>query len=373
VHPSGYVIGLDNTNAKMFALKLPANAMEPKDAPVAMPLAGKGGREGLLDSPQAMTVTADGRILILETGTKYIKDKRIQAFDVKGNPVPCFSVNMPSFPITGTMADTIASQLDTLDVSQDLLNLFQENVTPAQATKAVQTQSMDASVSAFDSGSIDSAFLDTLQKFGLAKTDATTGDFTVSITKAGALWYVTDTKSQAVYDVRYETSSQTGFKAIDVYMQFGLSVVVRALGADWKVNDSVNAMNFEVTKDPDTKALTVQQLSSFMPLRTQSPNGVLSYLDIATETKGYIYVLGVDDNNYAADPKPENLVFQLDIYNPDGTPLLSAPQTGLNAGKITVDQYRSLFSLNYNVIIGPDTRTEPGVSQWIPSTPGPAT
>ena len=68
-----------------------------------------------------------------------------------------------------------------------------------------------------------------------------------------------------------------------------------------------------------------------------------------------------------------DLVFQLDIYNPDGSPLLTKPQPGINAGKITVDQYRSLFSLNFNVVIGPNTRTEPGVSQWIPSTPTPAT
>jgi len=110
-----------------------------------------------------------------------------------------------------------------------------------------------------------------------------------------------------------------------------------------------------------------------MPLRKQTVQGTLSYLDIATETKGYIYCLGVIDNNYSTSKNPADLVFQLDIYNPDGSPLLNAPQTGLNAGKITVDQYRSLFSLNYNVVIGPNTRTEPGVSQWIPSTPTPAT
>jgi hypothetical protein len=372
VHPNGYVIGLDNTNAKMFTLKLPANAMAPDKAPLAMPLAGKGGRQGLLDSPQAMTITADGRILILETGTKYITRQRIQAFDVKGNPVPSFSVNQPSFQITSG-ADTIISQLDGQQVSLTLLGLFQQNFTPALAAKAVLSDSLSSVTADLDNTTVDSTLLATFQQFGLAGKDAKTTDFTVTVTTAGKLWFVTDTVSQAVYDVRLVTDPSTGFNVLDVFLQFGLSIIIRSAGNDWKIEDSVNGMTFEITKAAKTTTLTVQELSSWMPLRSQTVTGSLSYLDIASETKGYIYVLGVIDNNYNSSKNPADLVFQLDIYNPDGSPLLDAPQAGLNAGKITVDQYRSLFSLNFNVVIGPNSRTEPGVSEWIPSTPAPAT
>jgi hypothetical protein len=62
-------------------------------------------------------------------------------------------------------------------------------------------------------------------------------------------------------------------------------------------------------------------------------------------------------------------VFQLDIYNPDGTPLLEQPQTHVNAAKLTIDQWRTVFTLNWDRFFGPGTRTEPGVSAWIPSTP----
>lgn len=371
VHPNGYVIGLDNTNAKMFTLKLPANSVLPSAAPVAMPLAGKGGREGLLDSPQAMTITADGRVLILETGTLYINQPRIQAFDVRGNPVPSFSVNQPSFQITQD-AGTIITQLDQQQVSLELLQLFQRNIHPALAPKAVQTDAISSVAASLDAGQVDDTLIATLQSFHLAEGNATSADFTVTVTTPGKLWFASDRVSGATYDIRLEENPMTGFPVIDLYLQFGLSVQIRSEGFDWKLNDSVNSMTFEVTKAVDSDTLTVQQLSSWMPLRQQSVKGALSYLDIASETKGYIYVLGVIDNNYSTTKNPDDLTFQLDIYNPDGSPLLDEPQAGLNAGKITVDQYRSLFSLNYNVVIGPNTRTEPGVSQWIPSTPTPA-
>jgi len=372
VHPNGYVVALDNTNAKMFVLKLPANAMAPAQAPLAMPLSGKGGREGLLDSPQAMTVTADGRILVLETGTLYIDQPRIQAFDVKGNPVPSFSVNQPSFRITSG-ADAIIKQLDDRNVSLTLLQLFQQNFTPALAPKAVLSDSLSTVAADLDKGAIDGILLATLQEYGLADDKTKNTDFGVTVTTPGKLWFVTDKVSSAVYDLRLVQDPSTGFDVIDVFQQFGLAITIRSAGNDWKIEDSVNAMTFEIKKASTSSTLTVQQLSSWMPLRKQTVQGSLSYLDVASETKGYIYVLSVIDNNYSSTKNPKDLVFQLDIYNPDGSPLLTAPQPGVNAGKITVDQYRSLFSMNFNVLVGPNSRTEPGVSQWIPSTPSPAT
>ena len=49
--------------------------------------------------------------------------------------------------------------------------------------------------------------------------------------------------------------------------------------------------------------------------------------------------------------------------------LLTEPQSGVNAERLTVDQWRSLFTLNLDVVLGPNGRTEPGVSVWQPSTP----
>jgi hypothetical protein len=90
----------------------------------------------------------------------------------------------------------------------------------------------------------------------------------------------------------------------------------------------------------------------------------LQYLDVAVEPKGYIYVLMVAQAQTQDKP-----TFMLDIYNPNGSVLLDKPQTGVNAARLTVDQWRSMFTLNFNVVLGPNGRTEPGVSAWEPSTP----
>lgn len=86
------------------------------------------------------------------------------------------------------------------------------------------------------------------------------------------------------------------------------------------------------------------------------------YLDLAVEAKGYIYVLSC-----RGEPVPEN--YHVDLYEPDGTHLASTPRVA--ADKITVDILRTLFTLNYEVILGQDGRTEPSVSMWIPPAPKP--
>ena len=99
--------------------------------------------------------------------------------------------------------------------------------------------------------------------------------------------------------------------------------------------------------------------SYFMPLKDGSaPN----YLDIAVENAGYIYVLSYIQTS------PSTFQFNMDIYKPDGSWL--ARSSGVTAAGLAVDLWRNVFSLNYEVLeldgSLPD-RTEPSVSQWIPS------
>jgi hypothetical protein len=88
----------------------------------------------------------------------------------------------------------------------------------------------------------------------------------------------------------------------------------------------------------------------------------ISCLAIATESKGYIYVL-----KYVGDgSRPE--YYLLDIYSPDGSFL--AQTVGLPASGVAVDLWRTLYSLDYQQITKPQgERTEPSVSVWVPPTP----
>lgn len=88
------------------------------------------------------------------------------------------------------------------------------------------------------------------------------------------------------------------------------------------------------------------------------------YLDMAVEYTGFIYVL-----SYVL----ETLEYRLDIYTPEGDFL--SRTTGVNAARCTVDFWRNVYTLNYEVLKLPDANqtvpsiTEPSTSLWIPSVP----
>ncbi|MEJ8836748.1 hypothetical protein [Ramlibacter sp. AN1133] len=108
------------------------------------------------------------------------------------------------------------------------------------------------------------------------------------------------------------------------------------------------ALIFGASTPPGTR-------SSSMPLREASRGA--RFLDVAMESVGYIYVLWV---------KQGDNLYTLDIYDPAGTWL--AATSGVNSGKLTIDLFRNLFTLNFEALSFGGI-TEPSVSEWVPSTP----
>ena len=100
IHPSGFVVSMNSTNHKLEILQIPAAGSPDAEAARAVILSGLGNRDGLLFNPVAMSVTHDGRILVLQIGGSLndptVESGQVQvhasvaAFDVKGNPVRCF-------------------------------------------------------------------------------------------------------------------------------------------------------------------------------------------------------------------------------------------------------------------------------------------
>ena len=83
-------------------------------------------------------------------------------------------------------------------------------------------------------------------------------------------------------------------------------------------------------------------------------------LDLARDALGYLYVLSYAGNGSSpAD-------YHLDIHDPHGKFLTRT--TGIAAGRMTVDPFRTVYTLNYQAVDGAP-RIEPSVSQWIPVTP----
>jgi hypothetical protein len=129
-----------------------------------------------------------------------------------------------------------------------------------------------------------------------------------------------------------------------------------------KGNNRIHAIDASANPVP---LFTKQSQKYFFPF-SATGGASTQYLDIAVEFTGFIYVLSTN-----------NSVYRLDIYHPDqsGTNPITTTM-GFNAAKVTVDYWRNVYSLNYEVLmingaIPPSGITEPSVSQWLPITPPP--
>lgn len=102
-----------------------------------------------------------------------------------------------------------------------------------------------------------------------------------------------------------------------------------------------------------------KRASTSFPLRDRGPG--VTYLDMGAEVTGYVYVL----SHVGEGLRRED--YFLDIFDPAGR-YLSSTQ-GLSAGRMMVDRWRKVYSLNRQTLTGPRGRIEPTVSSWTSPRP----
>ena len=85
LHPAGQIISINRSINKIEVISLPDAAVTDDVAPLSNAYGGGGLRPGLMGGPTLAALAPDGTILVLES-----TNKRIQAFDLNGNPVPRF-------------------------------------------------------------------------------------------------------------------------------------------------------------------------------------------------------------------------------------------------------------------------------------------
>ena len=128
MHPSGHIIGINQQGCKVMVCNVGQKGVADKDSPVAITNAGQAmtkEREGLLFAPIAVGCSHDGTVLVLDqVYTTKTKTARIQAFDLLGRPVSCFTDSSenatPFIPLPGTKAPKgsgAAQDITYLDLS----------------------------------------------------------------------------------------------------------------------------------------------------------------------------------------------------------------------------------------------------------------
>jgi len=125
-------------------------------------------------------------------------------------------------------------------------------------------------------------------------------------------------------------------------------------------NRRIQSFDISGNPVPYFKPAGQAEKSAVLPLR-QTGAAATTYLDLSVEAKGYLFVLAYDDNG----SQPEH--YRIDIYEPDGSFLVSTPRVA--AARIAVDLARSLYTLNWETLSGPERRTEPSLSMWLPPPP----
>jgi hypothetical protein len=125
--------------------------------------------------------------------------------------------------------------------------------------------------------------------------------------------------------------------------------------------DNNRIQAFDTGANP-VQFFTKQQQAYFLNL-TATASGDTVYLDLAVEFTGFLYVLSYNQSS--------NL-YRMDIYHPEqsDTNPISTTQN-FNAAKLTVDFWRNVYTLNYELMQLPNGTTppitEPSVSLWVPS------
>lgn len=359
IHPSNIALAASWQDNKLMMLPLPASGAADADAPMALMVSGEGIRQGLVRGPKAMAVTPDGRILVLES-----TNLRVQAFDTKGSPVPSFTPGGAQFSIAtssvavqldqGQLAPALADAL----VNQGMGYLFALDTSfVLQLNSATFSAENDPLIAALAQNNV-------ILSYDPAHMQDPSLSAQIQVVSSGSNWIITDPRGFA-----WQIVLQNG--ALNVNQRLNrVAVHVITAGQEWLVVDKTCQSSWKLAPSSADSTQTLVYLAlSFFPLKGMRV-GAFTFLDMAVEAHGYIYVLSyTNDGSKTSD-------YLLDVYAPDGTHCFRSPDPSLSltpqnivAGKLTVDIWRNVYGLTYESLTAPSGAPQPGVGHWVPTPP----
>lgn len=173
-----------------------------------------------------------------------------------------------------------------------------------------------------------------------------------------------DAKMQLLAQVKSGKGSRPGLIDSPVASAVGPDGVILILEAG---NNRIQAFDLGGNPVRHFTKLSGPNASPYsLTLGGTDPMQAWQYLDLAVEYTGYLYVLSFNQNTF---------VYRLDLYHPDqvdSNPI--ATTLNVNAARLMVDLWRSVYTLNYEVLQLPGGAaaglTEPSVSLWTPCDVG---
>lgn len=359
VHPSNVVLACSFKDSKLMILPLPTKPSSDKDAPEALLVSGEGIREGLLMGPKALAVSVDGRILVLES-----TGRRVQSFDIKGNPVPSFTWQ-PTLFMLPTSANH--SALDAGKLPEAFIEALVGSATTLDCTL---DKSLVAELERGKFAPKDDPLILALSHQGVILSydpehmDDPTLSPTITILISGKSWAITDPRGQAwrlILD---------GDQILVYEIPCTYTITQQTVGEQWLVVDRFLGMAWHLTPSTSANDTTLVNVSlSYFPLNQKLVTAP-TYLDMTVEAQGHIYVLFYIKDGSLAEH------YYLDVYSPRGEFMFRSPDPSLTktpqhvvAGRMTIDLFRNLYALTYETLHGPQGAPQPSVAQWTPTQP----
>src|SRR5262249_39792529 len=338
VHPNGYVVGVNYGLHKMLILQLPSGAVPDSDAPVALPMSGKGLREGLVAGPVALNVTPDGRILVLEQD-----NARIQAFDTMANPVQCFDG-----PLAFNVDAQFKADLNSNQISTAFQQAYQKSVQPQLAASFSLPSTLTGTL---NGGTVTPDLKQQFTNNGMPLSDS--GPYQLLTTVTDSVWLLIDQGSGVSYGIRKNLYVNVGGNEImtlpaslisDLNKQVASAALIQEF-ADYGVNLS----------PPDKlQVIMVTENSEWLVV-----DGDVTY-DITVQSNAYAYLgstllfnlpVGFLSGFTQSGPPPQDLV---DLFTGRGVKL----STSLQLNIITPGTTWQLVDLGNNVTYDIDTEAD---------------
>ena len=173
-----------------------------------------------------------------------------------------------------------------------------------------------------------------------------------------------DAKVQLIAQVRSGKGTRPGLLDLPVAAAVAPNGVILVLEAG---NNRIQAFDLGANPVPLFKKQSGPgKTPHSLTLGGTDPAQGWQYLDLAVEYTGYLYVLAYNENTF---------VYRLDLYHPDQADNNPISTTlNINAARLTVDLWRNVYALNYEVLLLPGGAaaglTEPSVSLWTPCDVG---
>jgi hypothetical protein len=125
LHPAGFLVGVSSKHKKIQIVPIADEPSSDLESIIGDVYAGEAlheARHGLLFNPIAVTCSYDGTIFILENigRTSAVQVARIQAFDLIGNPVPCFTDDAGAPTPVLMVGDAATTVLDLVAVGNEV-------------------------------------------------------------------------------------------------------------------------------------------------------------------------------------------------------------------------------------------------------------